>query len=228
MAQASQTSLMAKTPYPIRDWRNAALYPQAETEGVPWRWEFLRRHPDYQSFYGKHAGRDLTRTERAHVLVQFGAERFDDPMLDATPASTPTTSDGATVPSATGRDVGGVEFIGSPGATIRPERMAFWIDRTLPLTPQLDKIRRAVAEANAVENTTPSMANANRSAWPDYLRILDARAAEATFDEIAASIYPLAPNTYPEYKGRDRARYAHKQAMNLLRDFAIGQFKGGK
>ena len=70
-----------------------------------------------------------------------------------------------------------------------------------------------------------SIGNANRSAWPDYLRVLDAKAAEATNDEIGAVIYPRAPNEYPEYIGRDRARKAAKQAMNLLHDFAVSRFK---
>jgi hypothetical protein len=215
---------MRRTPYPIKEFRNAAMFPHADAEGVAWRWEFLRRHPDYQLFYERHAGRELTRTERAQLLEQFGAERLDDPMLDANSVSAPARS-GTVVPLVTERNVGGIEGVGDPGTTTRPERMAFSINRTLPLEPQFEKIRRAVERANAAERMSTSVGNANRSAWPDYLRVLDAKAAEATNDEIAAVIYPGAPNEYPEYIGRDRARKAAKQAMNLLHDFAVSRFK---
>ena len=48
-----------------------------------------------------------------------------------------------------------------------------------------------------------------------YLRVLDAEASNATFEEIASVLFPSHPNDYPDRTGDQAVRDALKAAKNL-------------
>jgi hypothetical protein len=98
------------------------------------------------------------------------------------------------------------------------------INRALPIEPQLDAIREAVAIRNELDGVRPAFERDQRAKWPQYLRIIDGKAAGNSDDEIAAVIYPDTDNGYPDFPGRKRVKAAAKQATYLARVFASGQF----
>jgi len=216
--------------YPIKDFRDAAQYPNHQGLNA-WRWEFLRRNEEYQALYQAH--KDDIHPPTA--VWNFGIRSLYDSGFDnayrgflplAGIVGLPTFEDvdkwkkkpWYTAERALHSILGTLAELQYCGGTI------ITIDRALPLEPQLDEIREQVAIKNELDNEKPPLGNLRLSEWPAYLRVMDARAAGADFDEIAAVIYPKTDNTYPDHAGRKRAIKADERARFLVETFASGKF----
>ena len=216
--------------YPIKDFRDAAQYPNHKGLNA-WRWEFLRRNADYQTLYQAHKD-DI---QPPPAVWDFGVRALHDPMLDnayrelrplAGIVRLPTFEDVEkfekvhwyTAERALAMILETLTGLQHCGGTL------VTIDRTLPIEPQLDAIRKQVTLTNKVDNEKPPLGNLRLSEWPAYLRIMDARAVGASFDEIAAVIYPETDNSYPDQAGRKRVIKADERAKFLAETFACRKF----
>lgn len=215
--------------YPIKDFRDAAQYP-AHSGLNAWRWEFLRRNPEYQAFYEKHKD-----DERPPYCGEYGIRSLYDPLFDRAyegflPPSGlmelptfETVRKWEKVPGYTAEralesilsTLTEFQFLGDTIAVI---------NRALPIEPQLAAIRESVEMRNALDGQTPAILRDRRAEWPSYLRILDGLAEGATFDEVAAVLYPETDNSYPDFAGRKRVSKATERARFLCGTFAVKKF----
>jgi hypothetical protein len=184
------------------DWRNPDEYPLPEgLEPWEWAWQFLRRNPDYQADFHAALDRFWAREDDFSQLV---AERNG-------PEFKPDS-----IPNVECRHKWYVEYYLDPEIeqpTVDPflgfvdlymANTHLWplqnhevlvrFDLRRPLPRQL---KRALA---VMEPRQTNMAargrlklrrpNLQRERWPLYLRLLDARAAGASYREIAAELLP--------------------------------------
>lgn len=216
--------------YPIKDFRDATSYPV--WEGISaWRWEFLRRNPEYQSLFEAHKDDEIPPSK----CWDFGVRALYNPMHDRAfiglvpPGfiielpnfewvekwkKDPDYSAERALQIVLGT-LTRLQFHGDALATI---------NCALPIEPQLDTIRESVAQKNRRDNRAPPLRNDRRGEWPFYLRILDGLAAGATHDEIAAALYPDRDNSYPDFAGRKRVKKAAERATFLSQTFAVKGF----
>jgi len=226
--------MSAKAPYPIKDYQDASQYPARKSVNA-WRWEFLRRNPEYQAFHAEHKDCD----PRKFTVWQFGLRSLYDPIFDDAyqgmlpPASIiqlPTFEDVEKWEHVSGytaergvfmllRNLTELQYQGDTLVTI---------NRALPIEPQLDAIRESVARKNELDGVNPAFKRDQSAKWPLYLRVLDGKAANASDDEIAAAVYPDADNVYPDYPGRKVTKAAAKQARYLSEIFATKSFSPEK
>lgn len=216
--------------YPIKDYRDPLQY-QA-WEGInAWRWEFLRRHPEYQKLYETHKDCVVPPSQ----VSSFGVRSLYDPRFDDAYQGFLPTAQIVELPTFAWVE----KWKLVPGYTV--ERGMHMLLRTLtelqfqgdtlavintalPLEPQLEAIRESVARKNKQENNQPPLRNDRRGEWVFYLRVLDGLAGGASFDEVAATLYPGSENSYPDFSGRKRVKKAQERAVFLYQTFATKKF----
>lgn len=213
----------------IKDFRRVDDYPNWQGLSA-WRWEFLRRDPEYQQFFAQHKD-DV----RGPYCGMFGIRSLHDPAFDR---AFEVFNDGASLielptfewvkkwEQVSGyTDERGLKMILKTLTELQSRGSALVaIDRSLPLEMQLEQIREAVALRNERGAQIPPMKNDRRNEWPSYLRVLDGIAAQATHDDIAAAVYPDTENIYPDFAGRKRVKAAAKRAAILCRAFGRKDF----
>jgi Uncharacterized conserved protein (DUF2285) len=93
-----------------------------------------------------------------------------------------------------------------------------WFDLDRPIEAQLKRAKELLARQAAQSERVKFRLRSDQ--YPKYLRLLDAKAADASTSKIAELIYPQVNNKYPEYEGNRRARDDLKIAERLRdRDF---------
>jgi len=152
-----------------------------------WAWEFLRRNPDY---------RDSWETGDESRAQEWGLARLVDPDE---------------------RSPEGLRFNMSFGGMIIGERnfyltvplghVYYDFDITKPLPPQLQKAGSDLRLVRDMEDRIGEIPSASDSRmrtdkWPEYFRLLDAAAAEASRQEIAAELYPNLTDEHGENEGQ--------------------------
>ncbi|WP_339487832.1 hypothetical protein [Pseudomonas sp. EL_65y_Pfl2_R95] len=216
--------------YSIKDYRNPLQYPAREGINA-WRWEFLRRNPEYQRLYEAHKDCVTPPSE----VSSFGVRNLYDPRFDDAYQGFLAPSHILELPNFAWVE----KWKLVPGYTtergmhmllraltelqLQGDTLAV-INRALPLEPQLDAIRESVAQKNKQENNRPPLGNDRRGEWTFYLRVLDGFADGASYDELAAALYPGSENAYPDFSGRKRVKKALERAVFLSQTFGTKSF----
>jgi hypothetical protein len=105
---------------------------------------------------------------------------------------------------------------------VDPDELFVKFNLKRPIGDQIEVVRRWIENhqrclVNLGRIPKPRQTRNWRDKWPMYLRVLDARAAGASLNEIAGVLFPDMPNLYPQFKGRDVIR-KDLTAARRLRD----------
>lgn len=202
----------------VPDWQQAEGYENQGWNINQWRWQFLRRRQDLRDEFDA----------RAPAVY---AEKQD--LFAADPSLFP---DGyVKTPEMPGFFVstqlihGGLERLPNPRISEQPCYAIAWADRTdawrrpvgreqdgflqfefdldRPIGPQLKYAEQTLKEFQRLRVGKLVQFRQHREKWPLYLRVLDARAAGASWDQVAGILPPmLSKNTV------GTARSVHEQA----------------
>ncbi len=193
----------------MRNWRDPEDY--CFTEGLPpwrWAWEFLRRNPDYQVDF-----HDAIR----RLNAREGEYAAEAEILDATGYSKPEGEWVDSVPSKQSREKWLLWYylnpeLDVPGISPFLEfgRLYVWeqrlrplqdyevlvrVDLRFPIQPQLALARGPLARRQrnqAGRGDFRRRAPRNQpKQWRLYLRLLDARAVDTTYEEIAEVLFGI-------------------------------------
>jgi hypothetical protein len=104
-----------------------------------------------------------------------------------------------------------------------------WFDLRWPTKAQLTRAKQLLAQQTREEKleNIPFSFRYRPNKYINYLRILDAKAANAPDAEVAKVIYPQESNIYPEFVGSHRVR-DDRNAAERLRDNPWRIVAGGK
>jgi hypothetical protein len=205
----------------IPDWRDPTAYPNPDDLSIfDWRWEFLRRNPDYREAYNRPetAFEDESKSrffERAYLL-----RTPVDPRLPVKKY----------IETISGIFHSGYfdNFVGSGNLSSKYAHKSeinrilchssdhdifFRCDPLKPLEVQFEaflKIASASQRSLKKKLLRPRM---RKDRWPLYLRVLDALDCQATYSEIAQVCLP-----HQEQFGAARAAYDLAKQARKLRD----------
>lgn len=206
------------TDWGVPDWQDAGAYPKPDDLfGFQWWWEFTRRRPDYRSVW-----EDATDSEEndfrwardfdafslkfelgvvcdpRRTLSHWALRHYRYPRAGVLHSSRDLFL--ASLKHASGK----LETTNADrrSALEQQEGIIYCsFDLSRPLGPQLDraKIRLEVAQEAAQEAGRPDVTNRRQlqNRWPTLLRVLDARDAGATFQQITDALHPY-PDDGPE------------------------------
>jgi hypothetical protein len=217
-------------PVWLPNWIESRAYPgPCDLNLNQWAWEFLRRNPRYQQDWAEKAEPVVTSTgsfdntliskeldaEIKKIEQKYGIMMAQDPR------------DGRWPPAFRSEFVTMYEcpsFLDSVRCTIQVDRGELYVKFNLkqPISGQMEVVRGWIENCqrdlvNLGEIPKPRQTRNWRDKWPMYLRVLDARAADASLNQIAGVLLPDTPNSYPEFKGRDAIR-KDLTAARRLRD----------
>lgn len=177
------------------NWKDATAYP-ADLTQTQWRWEFLRRCEDYQADFEHYRSVMLKEAPLPHTpphVWQGFYERCAD-----MPGCREKYGVGFLLDPASDTPPPGFFEIQCPYGVIHEDRatakarqkagifkMAFDLNR--PLEPQLKKAKQDLQRIQK-EYAGNLRDKDKRAKWPLYLRVLDAKAAQATNRDIAISL----------------------------------------
>ena len=220
---------------PWIDWRDAKAYPSREQPLTRWYWEFLRRNPEYRSFWTfEHARfskeyKKSTGAKPSPEKIIPGYTLDNSDMIQAWGFAPLTNPDGDQVGTKWGIPtsilwnpksnlVDGNGWSNQPHVLwpIRPGRIVVDIDTDLPLNRQLDAVKAALQAGQDrlgfPDNIQIPKAPPVPKTWPKYLRILDADASGATRGEMTTEFYS---------RGTERMIYKDLNEARDLRDHRI-------
>lgn len=187
------------TDWGVPDWKNAAAY-SAKTAStgrkwndLKWRWEFLRRRPDYRAAWTHWAPIEANRLARAsealkkagsNVTLVMGTASTDDP--DTCREHFQLT--GLLDPRC---DFDEFELWGAfCDADEERDGIRYLFDLKKPIAPQMSKAEKLLKALQENERGGRVTNKPHRDLWPLYLRALDAKNARATLAEMAAGLWP--------------------------------------
>jgi hypothetical protein len=183
MAKSSREQI--RKQWGIPDWRDATAYKLVDCdEPWPtnlWRWQFLRRRPDYRKDWlasAPHRG-----VYKAGDWAKYGLRIPLNPALTNIPVTFVSTFESGEM------QPGGVykQTIPTLHLTIPKDCCAIAFNYRLPLKPQLEWAEynlRAIQEHLQIRN----IERKRPDKYTDYLRALDAEAAGATYEQIWRTI----------------------------------------
>jgi hypothetical protein len=194
-----------------------------------WAWEFLRRNPRYQQDWAEKAEPVVTsRGEYDKSLIskeldaeikgieqKYGIMMVQDPKDGRWPAI--FRSEFVTTYECP-NSVGSIQWT----IKVLPGELYVKFDLKRSIGAQIEEVRGLIEnyqrdELSSGRISKPRQTRNWRDKWPMYLRVLDARVADASLNEIARVLFPNTPNSYPEFKGRDAIR-KDLTAARRLRD----------
>lgn len=226
------------------DWRDKANYEWLLSDSTSLQqlaWEFLRRSPGYSGAIFQFWSADID-------LATVNRQDFENYLVDSGLINDPSQLDrwrqnfaaewGITNPAITTDDDGWLDFPmpteDEPESFHRLDngrltgpRVLMPVDLSLPLEMTFARLQeklRELRESGIRCGLVVPQGNRiqSRALYCQYLRILDAVAAGATFAQIGETLTPGATND-PESKQRDkRTRAAHTAALEM----AAGGYKG--
>jgi hypothetical protein len=187
----------ASSDWGVPDWQRPQDYPNFPGPFAmrKWAWQFLRRNPEFREFWLTKVEPFTTWRSLPHYpeLRRFGIidlrspreadgfPAFSDCVIEYYPASTLLR-----------------EAAQPPLVPFSEHDIAVSINLSRPIDDQIAEIRRLVVALGK-----PGRAAKTSSAYPTYLRILDAEDAEVRPAAIAEALFPGVDNVYP---GRRRAK----------------------
>jgi hypothetical protein len=215
-----------KHPSWLPDWRESRYYPApGSTSSRHWAWEFLRRNPEYQQLWEKPIKPEYDAAEMDVRLQSTKptapGHRFR-PRLTCSPlvqfekqfhlsSYPPPPSMSRPNPLFTGQFVRYIT-LSKPGEVrgwLDENEIVMWFNPSWPLRPQLAKAEKLLKDHSA------RIANRNFKIWPKnygkYLRLIDARAVEVSYSQIASRLYSHLSNT----SGTNQAKNDFKVAKRL-------------
>lgn len=227
----------------LPDWTQELAYPAQRKNIDAWRWEFLRRNPRYQDDWERlmrpQYGADAVsrfREPRYVAVAPAPRGRLNDDRPEiyfpqkygiGWPPPPPEMTD----PPLDFEFVFAVDYERPPLSMVpadepysvrielAPGDIAFVFNVTLPLTPQFERARKAVnqhADNLKIAGDGTMIERRNHlNKWPLYLRVLDAEASGASFNEMAVILFPEKTNVYPDYEGQRAAKNALSAARRL-------------
>ena len=223
------------------DWRDASAYGDTSTWSLPrWRWEFFRRREDVRAFFdgrcadtyqgelrywqyaqtnlalaSHYASPPLHPNDPGFVVrctieeaATFGLNGIPNPRIGEQPwhIISPNRTDG----------IEGMVWVRkgeeSSSLGIKPHQIGFAFALNKPIAAQLAQAKVLLLEMQAEKYGKPLQVRKHQMKWLGYLRALDAREANATWEGIAS----LVPHTaQTEHSGRDTWEQARALCFNF-------------
>ena len=194
----------------VPDWHDEEAYPNPDDLTLTeWRWEFLRRTNDYREDFLLHVEEELKRhrsvTGEEHPVAanspdfcprMLGSERkYGVYYLRNPAASGPGLGQFARTYGRVFTDVTrGV----LPKLLEEDQRIVITFDLTKPIQPQLDTAKEIFERHQRGESVIIRPRRRHRVKWSLYLRVIDARDAGATWEEIGEIILLPDPDETPQ------------------------------
>jgi hypothetical protein len=224
----------------LPDWKNQSLYtlPNSATR-LDWAWQFLRRNPEYQRLWKKLRANKPVQVQASaqramrHAPFQRVGRR-PRPYLYETRVFIEQFGI-ATVPPDPAQPKANLRFVkqfirfaqkpsdwptarGSyeVSTVLDEDQLLVWFDLGEFTDPQLRNTKRLLkGRASRINRFYFAPKN-----YPIYLRLLDAKEAQASQRQIASTLYPRVGNVHPYFYGNRRVRKDLKIAERLRdRDF---------
>ena len=188
----------------MKNWRNAEDYPSVDSLSPGrWAWEFLRRNQDYREDWEKKLEIWNSEVAKGEIMApnypEVDDRRFNIPAGIFSPFDeckarwglssyvNPDQDD----PIKLGFEVSFGPLIGKEFIFDEPQLM-LRLDINRPISPQLNvskpsllRFQKILKQNRVIEVVTP---RGHRNQWTRYLRVLDARSAGASYEEIAGSV----------------------------------------
>src|SRR5262249_13972230 len=95
------------------------------------------------------------------------------------------------------------------------DQMVVWFDLTWPVMPQLENANKIVSEAARRAKKSPKSLRRRVNHYPNYLRLLDAKTAGASDNQILNVLYSGRGSSYPDYNAKQTLRDDLKAAERL-------------
>lgn len=207
------------------NWRDAREYPVTLSE-AGWRWEFIRRCPEYQDDFSRYRSTERAK-DFAHLPCPDGVASWEEHFASVAhmPGALEKYGMHCLVdPAHREPPIGpfprqyplGVSFASEAKRSEMQSDGLFLMafNLKLPLAPQIEKARTFLERVQQ-ESGKPQERRGQRKKWSRYLRILDAKAAGATALEIAR-VLDLQPRAGAEGFDPDRlVAENYRQALAL-------------
>lgn len=203
----------------VPDWHGESGYPAPNKSTLPqmWAWQFLRRNPEYRTFWEEKIQPLIDETFVPGPLVLELGERFG---LMWMPPS-PSAQFGSFFKAAGTRELRRWSSGGSYELNLKEHEVAYIFNMSLPLEAQF---QRALTQAKAFQEhkkrkgiLTFNEVRQHVDKYVTYLRILDADDAGVSNEEIEEVIFHNLSNIYPE-KQRTKTLLNYRRAARKLRD----------
>lgn len=223
----------------VPNWRDPDGYPTRpdELHLEQWRWEFLRRRADYrEAWLNAEPDPKLRAGLRYWPQSQprFGLHIMYDPR-EPLPTWKPFhahfrhESYDAGSYTTFQEIVDGIEEMGMEGFRKMAERLGdnIWLydfDIREPIKPQIRKAESRLSDLVEFKRETenfepPRQRRIKDNNWPQYLRVLDARAEGATFSEIGKVVLAISSDPDYDHEAASRAQECLVAAEALQNDF---------
>lgn len=211
----------------VPDWQDASAYTERpDWHRGRWRWEFIRRRDDIRELFDRLApqayqddllsfaerpegfpeGRVKTPDERGFYLH---ARALFDGQPIVQPLPNPRIGDQPHFAIAWNDNPNSL-YRGIPLRADRKDYFQVAFDLSRPLGPQLDMAKRWAQEIQAERKGKNFQVRQHQDKWPLYLRVLDSRAAGASWSQVTEML----PMTHSKAT-IGTARSIYKQAEDL-------------
>jgi len=186
-------------------WKEREQYPDAETQtDLQWRWEFLRRRPDYREAWTKNHDESQARYDRLYgdgllddreryrstgttmraICEPFFVERIDAPWLEKPHAHFWRLPYGWALGEVS-ENISIDSLVEQSQLREKKGQMLFAFDLNRPFDEQLLKIRAHFeAVQSEMHGSTLVKNRQHKRKWSSYLRAIDARDQGATYENI--------------------------------------------
>lgn len=210
----------------VPDWRDASAYPSPSMELEDWRWQFVRRRPDYRQ-----AWKDGD-TEGVHE--KSGYFSFGDPRNENPPYRPGTLVQLVSAESDGKSAFESIELSGRRGG-YGPHWVQILFNLNEPLAEQLEAVEDGLKSLQVQLHDKRIQRRFRKEKWPLYVRVIDARDAEETWETIGKEVLgrdtEAVSDDLPEAEydkaidlSDNAASYAHqvwKRARHLMFNFPV-------
>lgn len=234
-------------PWNVPDWRNPDEYPKPEElSHTLWRWEFLRRHPEYRMHWKTHAEpsyhwqlqhaskhaplRHVPNPDspifRADVLYLFdqSPESFSAELSNirryGTAGRLPNPS--IRVPAHLQFDLNFGRCLCGPdeykNISLQENEVMFSFDLSSPLHKQVRMVHRLLKHIQVHHFGKELLRKPKKDAWPLYLRTLDARDQGVSYEKIANVLLGDNLESVSD-QAAPRGKQFHEDALHLALHF---------
>ena len=200
------------TDWGVPDWRDAEAYipPDERKDDLEyWRWEFFRRRPDYRKAW---TCNDADGMKALGYLGDPRQTKFEKRIVTSLVAEV-------------GPD-GNVIFLGQPYPVGTENFLKFTFDLDKPWSRQAGVAKETFLREQKKLHGKHVQLRRRTDKWSKYLRVIDARDARISFEEIANTI--IQPSINAELVEYDRgqresglqiAQKIYKQALQIMFNF---------
>lgn len=227
----------------LPDWTKPGDYPSEATD-YQWRWEFLRRRPDYREewdqwegfFQREQEGIVYAITDEPILMeLKFGVSVIYDPrqQLDAGKVRHlfNAAEPGVSPVRFSADDIRrGAELAGNPGeleiqiewrqemekACRAAGLTAYHFNIRKPLGPQITKAHEQLLCLQEELHRKENTPRPSRELWPTYLRVLDARDSGTSWPTIGKLLWPDDGGDV-----KHKARNTHRSAVGVRDNFPL-------